>query len=378
MISSPVARTHRRVDRLGRTAIAIALCTVLAACGQASDYVAGGSGSELVTSGVDGADGDTGSSGDSDGGDSNGGDSNGDSNGSDSNGSDSNDGDSEGSGSGGSGSNDGDSGDGSTTEAAGGDSGSDSDGDVSAGGGADGDTDDPAGPTIPTLVPQIVNTFPHDPTAFTQGLEYLDGVLFESTGLYGESSRRRVGLTNGVISSSLPLTDDLFGGGLALVGEGTVIQLTWKEGIAILADPITLQEFDRFTYEGEGWGLCDQGEQLVMSDGTSTLTLRDPMSFAAVGTVSVTRAGEPVERLNELACVGGFVWANVWLTNDIVQIDPSTGDVVAVVDASSLVPTGITDEENVLNGIAYNPVDETFFITGKRWDVLYEVDFVES
>lgn len=345
----------------------------LASCGQASDYVGDATGADGTATGDDASETAEGSGGD------------GDDGGSVGDGTGQSDDDGDGEANADSGENNGD------EPAAGDDDGSadgvdanddadggDVDGDDAGDGGDgdDGDGDD-APSTVRLLETRVVNTFPHDGNAFTQGLEYLDGVLFESTGLYGESGRRRVGLTNGVVSSSLPLSDDLFGAGLALVGDGALIQLTWREGVAIVADPITLQEFDRFTFEGEGWGLCDLGEQLVMSDGTATLTLRDPMSFAVIDTVAVTRDGDPVERLNELACVGGFVWANVWLTNEIVQIDPSTGDVIAVVDASALVPDGITDEEDVLNGIAYNPVDGTYFLTGKRWDVLYEVDFVD-
>ncbi len=366
------ARRHRQTPTLLASIIA-ALALVAASCGEASDYLADGDAPAGVPSqsGSDGdpsseADGETGST--DDGGDSADGGADSDDAGQDT------DGSADGSGDGSDDAANGSEDDGGT----GAEGGDGEDGGDDAGGdaGADDDPDEPAS-TVRLLETQIVNTFPHDGNAFTQGLEYLDGVLFESTGLYGESGRRRVGLTNGVVSSSLPLSDDLFGAGLALVGDSALIQLTWREGVAIVADPITLQEFDRFTFEGEGWGLCDLGEQLVMSDGTSVLTLRDPMSFAEIDTVAVTRDGDPVELLNELACVGEFVWANVWLTNEIVQIDPSTGDVIAVVDASALVPDGITDEEDVLNGIAYNPVDGTYFLTGKRWDVLYEVDFVD-
>lgn len=364
-------RRHRRTPTTLLWTVALAVALVSAACGQASDYVGDAASSDAANSGGGSTDGGSGDATGEDGGQ-----------GSDD--PDSGDADDPDTGSGADDGGDGndqgtaDDGNGTADDA---DDGADDGDDTGTGTGDDGDDDgDGDGETASTvrlLETRVVNTFPHDGNAFTQGLEYLDGVLFESTGLYGESGRRRVGLTNGVVSSSLPLSDDLFGAGLALVGDGALIQLTWREGVAIVADPITLQEFDRFTYDGEGWGLCDLGEQLVMSDGTATMTLRDPMSFAVVDTVSVTRDGDPVDRLNELACVGGFVWANVWLTNDIVQIDPSSGDVIAVVDASALVPDGITDEEDVLNGIAYNPVDGTYFLTGKRWDVLYEVDFVD-
>ncbi len=225
----------------------------------------------------------------------------------------------------------------------------------------------------PTLEYDLVATYPHDAGAFTQGLAYADGVIIEGTGMYGESTRRRVGLTNGEVSSAVRIDDDLFGAGLALIGDGTLIQLTWREGVAILADTVTLQEFDRFNYSGEGWGLCSDGERLIMSDGTSELTLRDPMSFAEAGVLEVTRDGEPLDSLNELECVGSDIWANVWLTNEIVRIDGQTGEVTGAVDLTALVPAGPLGSEDVLNGIAFNDETGTFYVTGKSWDVLYEL-----
>ncbi len=240
------------------------------------------------------------------------------------------------------------------------------------------DDPEPEPDTVPMLNVQVVNTYPHDSGAFTQGLTVIDGVLLESTGLYGSSSRRRVGLTNGEVSTSVPLDESLFGAGLTVVDGSTVIQLTWREGVAIVSDVLTLQEFDRFNYSGEGWGLCSDDDRLIMSDGSSTLIVRDPMSFAQAGTIDVTRDGQPVSKLNELECVGTDIWANVWLTNEIVRIDGTTGEVTGVADLTALVPPGPLGDEDVLNGIAYDPATNAFYVTGKNWDLLYEVSFSDS
>jgi glutamine cyclotransferase len=229
---------------------------------------------------------------------------------------------------------------------------------------------------VETLVAKIVSSAPHDRTAFTQGLELADGILIEGTGLYGSSTRRIIAPTSGDTLASKPLDPGLFGTGLT-ISDGTLVQLTWREGIAILADPDTLEELDRFTYEGEGWGICRVGDELAMSDGSSELAFRDPMSFRPIRTVSVTLAGAPLDLLNELECVDGFVWANVWLTNTIAKIDPETGDVVATVDASNLAPENVGIED-VLNGIAHRAETNTFYLTGKRWDTIYEVSFTSN
>jgi glutaminyl-peptide cyclotransferase len=233
------------------------------------------------------------------------------------------------------------------------------------------------GPDVVRLVPQVVATVPHDPTAFTQGLEEYEGVLLESTGQYGESDRRRVDLVTGEVLSRVPLPSDHFGEGLT-VADGRLYQLTWQEGLAHVADPETLEPLgEPLAYTGEGWGLCFDGEHLVMSDGSDRLRLRDPSTFELLWDVPVTRDGEPVPFLNELDCGRGLVWANVWLTTDIVAIDLDTGQVRAVVDASALVPDGVGDDA-ILNGIARRPDGDTFWLTGKYWPVLYEVRLVPA
>jgi glutaminyl-peptide cyclotransferase len=225
------------------------------------------------------------------------------------------------------------------------------------------------------VVPTVVETHPHDTAAFTQGLVLASDALFESTGGYGESTLREVDLASGSVRREVRLPDDLFGEGLAMVGD-RLIQLTWREGRALVYDAGSFEAVEELTYEGEGWGLCHDGEALWMSDGSSMLTRRDPITFEALAVVPVTRSGQPVERLNELECVGGLVYANVWLTDDIVVVDPGTGEVVLVVDGSRLlepdVVSGLPDEA-VLNGIAHDPTDDTFLLTGKLWPSLLRV-----
>ncbi|MEZ5226961.1 MAG: glutaminyl-peptide cyclotransferase [Acidimicrobiales bacterium] len=239
--------------------------------------------------------------------------------------------------------------------------------------------------TVPTaaagvqvLVPEIVNRYPHDPLAFTQGLEFHDDALIEGVGEYGNSARRIVDPVTGTVTAEVKLPLEQFGNGIT-VSNDRLVQLTWKAGRAIVADPTTLEATGQFDFDGEGWGICAEADRLVMSDGSSRLTVRDPASFEATGSIDVTYDGQPVSNLNELECVDGVIWANRWLTSEILQIDPSTGAVTAIVDAQSLIPTDQTlGQEDVLNGIAYRASSSTFFVTGKRWNTMYEVRFVPA
>ena len=224
-----------------------------------------------------------------------------------------------------------------------------------------------------SVEPVFLGALPHDPQAFTQGLVLGDGVFYESTGLYGESTVRIVDPATGQVIRSRSLEDGFFGEGLELVGD-RLIQLTWREGTAFIWDAETLAPLGTFSYEGEGWGLCAQEDRLVMSDGSSRLTFRDPTTFEPLGGVEVLRSGEPVERINELECVEDLVYANVWQTEEIVVIDPGTGRVVGHIDASSLRGRlGSTDGTDVLNGIAYDPGDGSFYLTGKLWPSIFQV-----
>lgn len=239
----------------------------------------------------------------------------------------------------------------------------------------DAQTETAAPPLTGTLTATVINTYPHDENAFTQGLQIVDGQFIESTGLYGESSRRIVDIETGEPLVIEPLDADLFGEGITVVGD-EVLQLTWQAGVLIRSDVNTLEETGRDSYEGEGWGLCLNSTELAMSNGSATLTFRDPDTFAAIRSVDVTLDGAPVENLNELECVNGQIIANIWLADLIIVIDPDTGEVVATLDGSNLRPDGLpaTDSSFALNGIAHDRTTGHFFVTGKLWPVIYEVE----
>ncbi len=232
------------------------------------------------------------------------------------------------------------------------------------------DTDD-----TPRLRVEVIATRPHDTAAFTEGLEMDGDVLYESTGLPGQSFVRATGLSGGGEPVRADLPAPLFGEGITRAGN-TLWQLTYREGIAIARDPVTLAELRRTTYDGEGWGLCTRAGRVVMSNGTGTLTFRDPETFAVTGTVTLN--GRKNSKLNELDCApDGSVYANVWPSDTILRIDPDSGDVRAVIDASGLLPrTARTPETDVLNGIAHLPGTDRFLLTGKKWPTSYEVRFV--
>ena len=236
-----------------------------------------------------------------------------------------------------------------------------------------------ATPTLPVQPQQlrleVLATLPHDAQAFTQGLLWHDDVLYESTGLNGRSSLREVDPATGTVRRQVDLPNELFGEGLALVGE-ELVQLTWQNGLALSYDRATFAPRRRFSYVGEGWGLAYDGTHLVMSDGSSSLFLRDPATFTITATLPVRRAGTAVQRLNELEVVGQQIYANVWMTDRIVVIDAATGVVTAEVDASGLLSVGERAQADVLNGIAYDPTTGDFLITGKLWPKLFRVRFV--
>jgi glutaminyl-peptide cyclotransferase len=232
----------------------------------------------------------------------------------------------------------------------------------------------PADPTAMLRV-EIVAAHPHDRAAFTEGLVADGRTFIESAGLYGASSLRRFDPRTGETFARVALPPELFGEGLALVGP-RLIQLTWREGVALVYDAASLAVLERLSYQGEGWGLCYDGEALYMSDGSDRLTVRDPATFAVSRAVQVTRAGAPVGRLNELECVGETIYANVWLTDTIVAIDKRSGAVRAVIDAAGLLSADERSGANELNGIAYDAVSDAYWITGKNWPRMFEVRFV--
>lgn len=210
---------------------------------------------------------------------------------------------------------------------------------------------------------------------YTQGLEIHDGVLYEGSGLVGQSRLRATALPGGATQRETTLPAPLFGEGLTVAGD-RLWQLTWTNGIAIERDPATLAQRRQVEYQGEGWGLCYDRRRLVMSNGSDRLTFRDPVTFAPSGQVDVRLDGAPMSKLNELECAGGVVWANVYQTDRIVRINTDTGTVTGVVDASGLFTS--KSSENVLNGIAAIPGTDEFLLTGKRWPSLYRVRFVPA
>lgn len=224
---------------------------------------------------------------------------------------------------------------------------------------------------------KVLSTRPHDPEAFTQGLVLDSNALFESTGLNGKSSLREVDLQTGAVKRKVDVPAEYFAEGLALV-DGHLIQLTWQEEKAFVYNRSDFQKVGEFRYDGEGWGLCHDGTRLVMSDGSDRLTFRDPKTFAVQSIINVTLEGKPAYQLNELECVDGVVYANVWRTDNILRIDPKDGRVTGVIDASGLLTPEEKRKADVLNGIAWNPRTKTFLITGKDWPKMFEVQFVPA
>lgn len=222
----------------------------------------------------------------------------------------------------------------------------------------------------------VIETIPHDTNAFTQGLEISNGRLFESTGRVGQSSIREIDLETGEVLRNTAVPE-VFAEGLTVVGD-TAIQLTWRDSIAYRYDLDTFELLESYTYQGEGWGLCLASEgsgNLVMSDGSSTLTFRDPDTFALLGSIDVRFNGNPIELLNELECVGDTVWANIWRSGLIVEIDPASGAVLTVLDIDDLRPESTQDDsEAVWNGLAWDPTDGTLLVTGKLWPTIYRLD----
>jgi glutaminyl-peptide cyclotransferase len=225
-----------------------------------------------------------------------------------------------------------------------------------------------------TATPRVEAIYPHDTTAFTEGLELFEGKLFESTGLTGKSVLRRVAYPTGTIEKNIDLDSSLFGEGLTRV-DRTLIQLTYTTGVAIVYNLDTFAEIKRFTYTGQGWGLCYDGTDLVMSNGTDKLVFRDPVTFATRREVTVRRNGTAIDNLNELECVGSLVYINEWKTDDILRVDKATGNVLTLIDASTLLTAEEKKNVDVLNGIAYDQSKGRFYLTGKYWPKLFEVSF---
>ena len=239
--------------------------------------------------------------------------------------------------------------------------------------GAAGGNTTPESGTTPVYTYQVVASYPHDPEAFTQGLFIADGQLYESTGLEGHSTVRRVELATGKVLQQAVIDSQYFGEGIAAVG-GRLYQLTWRNGKAFAYDRGSFSPRDTFKYAGEGWGLTTDGASLVMSDGTARLRFIDPKTFAVQRTLDVHDGPSPVSQLNELEWVKGEIWANVWQSEQIARIDPKTGTVVGWIDLAGLLSAADRNgKEDVMNGIAYDARKDKVYVTGKNWSRVYEI-----
>jgi glutamine cyclotransferase len=226
---------------------------------------------------------------------------------------------------------------------------------------------------------QIVHAYPHDPDAFTQGLVYVDGHLYESTGQNGKSSIRMVDLSTGRVLQRYDLAAKYFGEGLTSWGSD-LVQLTWKSGLAFVYDRFTFAAKRTLHYEGEGWGLTHDDKRLILSDGTSALRFLDPQSFSETKRILVTdEEGHPLANINELEYIRGEIYANIWHTDQIVRISPHTGKILGRIDLSGIMNKGqLSDPEAVLNGIAYDGKGDRLFVTGKLWPQLFEIKVVHQ
>jgi glutaminyl-peptide cyclotransferase len=226
--------------------------------------------------------------------------------------------------------------------------------------------------TAPVHSYKVIAAFPHDPKAFTQGLEYRNGILYEGTGLNGRSSIREDDLVTGKVLKNVPLSTFYFGEGITIFG-GHLYELTWKNGVAFEYDAKTFAQITSFHYSGEGWGLTHDTKRLIMSDGSSALRFLDPATFQEESRIVVRDGDRPVDDLNELEYINGEIWANVWTTDLIARIDPSTGHVNSWVDFAGLKEKAGGTDADVLNGIAYDARRKRVFVTGKLWPKLFEI-----
>ncbi len=229
----------------------------------------------------------------------------------------------------------------------------------------------------PEYAYEVVHVYPHDPLAFTQGLFYLNGFLYEGTGLEGQSSIRKVRLETGEVLQRRDVPEAYFGEGIVNWND-TLLELTWTTQIGFVYGLTDFNPRRDFHYPGEGWGLTEDGKRIIMSDGSAQLRFWDPQTLEETGRITVTSAGEPVTRLNELEWVRGEIYANVWQTDRIARIDPANGKVTGWIDCHGLLSAADrTGQEDVLNGIAYDAQGDRLFVTGKKWPKLFEIRLVQ-
>jgi glutamine cyclotransferase len=231
-------------------------------------------------------------------------------------------------------------------------------------------------PQPPVYGYRIVHTYPHDRAAFTQGLEYHDGFLYESTGLNGKSGIRRVALESGMVLHQAAIDEQYFGEGITVLNH-RLLELTWQSHRGFIYDADTFRDAGGFQYPGEGWGLANDGRRIFMSDGTAQIRFWNPSTLEETGRITVHDGPQQVASLNELEYVRGEIYANVWTTDRIVRADPSDGRVTGWIDLTGLLtPAEIAEGADVLNGIAYDPATDRLFVTGKLWPKLFEIQLV--
>jgi glutaminyl-peptide cyclotransferase len=231
-------------------------------------------------------------------------------------------------------------------------------------------------PRLPVSGYRIVHAHPHDPKAFTQGLEYVDGVLYEGTGLNGSSSIRKVNVETGEVLQRRDVARAYFGEGITL-WNNDLIELTWQSNVAFIYDKKTFAPRGSFKYKGEGWGLTHDGSSLIMSDGSDELRVLDPATFGERRRIKVTAAGAPLRNLNELEYMNGEILANVWMTDTVARISPASGRVTGYIDLAGLLTRTERASVDVLNGIAYDQKNDRLFVTGKLWPKLFEIKLVD-
>jgi glutaminyl-peptide cyclotransferase len=230
----------------------------------------------------------------------------------------------------------------------------------------------------PIYTINIVNAFPHNSEAFTQGLIYWNGYLYESTGLYKQSTLRKLNIKSGKAIKKIELPDEYFGEGIAIIG-GKIFQLTWKNETCFVYDLATFKQTRKFNYFGEGWGLTTDGKKLMMSNGSSEITFLDPKSFAIIRKILVHDVNRPVINLNELEYIKGEIWANIFMEDVIVRINPETGEVLGWIDLSRLYSKILKKTKmDVLNGIAYDSKNDRIFVTGKYWPKIFEIKVIKK
>ncbi len=230
---------------------------------------------------------------------------------------------------------------------------------------------------IPNLLYKVANAYPHDPNAFTQGLAFSDGILYEGTGLRGASVLRKVKLETGDILQEHKLPDKIFGEGITVYGD-KVIQLSWKSKVGFVYDKESFKLLKTFHYQGEGWGITNNKKYLIMSNGTARLRFLDPESFEEKNIIEVCDNKGPVKGLNELEYVRGLIYANVWPTERIARISPKTGQVTGWIEMRGLLESDKHSRHSVLNGIAYDEQSDRLFVTGKFWPKLFEIKVIEQ